>query len=125
MNFNLALPFCEHARSDPRNLALHVAGNSYSYGELATLTGAAAANLADARTVAVLASRSLGAYVGVLAAGWPTGRPPTAMSGSNCKPAQGINAAKAMFPKTLCRQHSRECTYTAAQTNNSKQKKKK
>jgi len=70
INFNLALPFYDQALSNPLNLALHVADRSYSYGELAALAGGAAAALGDARKVAVLASRSIGAYVGVLAADW-------------------------------------------------------
>ena len=70
MNFNFSLPFYGHAQAQPSNLALHVAGKSYSYGELAALAGGVASLLGDAKTVAVLASRSLGAYVGVLSAGW-------------------------------------------------------
>jgi D-alanine--poly(phosphoribitol) ligase subunit 1 len=70
MNFNLAIPFHEQARAHPHNLALCVSGRSYSYGELAALAGGAALALGETRTVAVLASRSLGAYVGVLGAGW-------------------------------------------------------
>jgi D-alanine--poly(phosphoribitol) ligase subunit 1 len=70
MNLNFALPFYEHARLRPDSIALYVSGKSYSYGELAVLVGSAAAVLGNSRTVAVLASRSLGAYVGILAAGW-------------------------------------------------------
>jgi D-alanine--poly(phosphoribitol) ligase subunit 1 len=70
MNFNLAFPFYEQACARPHNLALYVSGRSYSYGELAALAGGAALALGKTRTVAVLASRTLGAYVGVLAAGW-------------------------------------------------------
>ena len=70
MNYNLALPFYEQARAHPENLALRVSGRSYSYGELAALTGRAASALGDAKTVAVLASRTVGTYVGVLAACW-------------------------------------------------------
>jgi len=70
MNYNLASPFYEHARAHPENLALRVLGRSYSYGELAALTSSAAAVLGDARKVGVLASRTLGAYVGILASSW-------------------------------------------------------
>jgi D-alanine--poly(phosphoribitol) ligase subunit 1 len=70
MNFNLASPFYEQARAQPENLALRVSGKAYSYGELAALTGRAAAALGDARKVGVLASRTLGAYVGILASSW-------------------------------------------------------
>jgi D-alanine--poly(phosphoribitol) ligase subunit 1 len=70
MNFNLASPFYEQARAHPENLALRVSGKAYSYGELASLTGRAAAALGDAKKVVVLASRTLGAYVGVLASSW-------------------------------------------------------
>lgn len=70
MNFNLALPFYKYARSNPQHLALYVSGKSYSYGELAARASGVASALEGAKTVAVLASRSLGAYVGVLAAGW-------------------------------------------------------
>jgi D-alanine--poly(phosphoribitol) ligase subunit 1 len=70
MNFNLSSPFYEHAQTHPRNLAMRVSGRSYSYGELAALACSAAAALGDARKVAVLASRTLGTYVGVLGACW-------------------------------------------------------
>jgi D-alanine--poly(phosphoribitol) ligase subunit 1 len=70
MNYNLALPFYEQASAHPENLALRVSGRSYSCGELAALTGRTASVLGNARKVAVLASRTLGAYVGVLAACW-------------------------------------------------------
>jgi D-alanine--poly(phosphoribitol) ligase subunit 1 len=70
MNCNLAYPFHEKARAQPDSMALHVAGASYSYGELAGWVGRAAAALDPARKVGVLASRSLGAYVGVLGASW-------------------------------------------------------
>ncbi len=70
MNYNLALPFYEQARAHPENLALRVSGRDYSYGELASLIGGAASALGDVRKVVVLASRTLGTYVGVLAACW-------------------------------------------------------
>ena len=70
MNFNLASSFYEQARAHPENLALRVSSRSYSYGELAALTARAATALGDTKKVGVLALRSLGAYVGVLASSW-------------------------------------------------------
>lgn len=70
MNFNLAHPFHTHACAHPDKLALYVGGRSYSYGELRAWVERAAFALHPARKVGILASRSLGAYVGVLAACW-------------------------------------------------------
>ena len=70
MNYNLAAPFHAQSCAHPERAALYVAGVSYSYGELAGLAGRAALALGPARRVGVLASRSLGAYVGVLGACW-------------------------------------------------------
>ncbi len=70
MNYNLAQRFHEQACDHPERTALHVSDVSYSYGELAGLTARAACALGPARKVGVLASRTLGAYVGVLAACW-------------------------------------------------------
>jgi D-alanine--poly(phosphoribitol) ligase subunit 1 len=70
MNFNLASAFYEQARTHPENLALRVAGKSYSYEELASLVGHSVAALGNVKKVGVLASRTLGAYVGVLASSW-------------------------------------------------------
>jgi amino acid adenylation domain-containing protein len=70
MNFNLAHPFHEQACAQPDRTALHVADTSYSYGELAGWVARAASALGPAQKVGVLASRTLGAYVGVLGACW-------------------------------------------------------
>jgi D-alanine--poly(phosphoribitol) ligase subunit 1 len=70
MNFNLASPFYKQACDHPDRAALYVAGVSYSYGHLADLVARAAVALGSARKVGVLASRSLGTYVGVLGASW-------------------------------------------------------
>jgi len=75
MNFNLAAPMFRHAQSDGSRLALSVDGRNVSYAELATLAQRTARWLTHGpdrprRFVAVLASRSLEAYAGVLGAGW-------------------------------------------------------
>jgi D-alanine--poly(phosphoribitol) ligase subunit 1 len=70
MNYNLAFPFHKQACDYPDRVALYVAGISYSYGHLADLVTCAALALGPARKVGVLASRTLGAYVGVLGASW-------------------------------------------------------
>jgi amino acid adenylation domain-containing protein len=70
MNFNFASPFHKQALDHPDRVALYVEGISYSYGQLGDLVARAAAILGPARKVAILASRSLGTYVGVLSAGW-------------------------------------------------------
>lgn len=72
-DFNLALSFARQTVSFPDNVALAVAGHEYTYGELgqavAHLAGALAPGLRT-RRVGVLATRSLEAYVGILAACW-------------------------------------------------------
>jgi amino acid adenylation domain-containing protein len=70
MNFNLALPFHKQALDHSERVALYVAGASYSYGHLANLVARVALAIGSARKVGVLASRTLGAYVGVLGASW-------------------------------------------------------
>jgi D-alanine--poly(phosphoribitol) ligase subunit 1 len=70
MNFNLASPFYKQACDHPDRAALYVAGVSYSYGHLADLAARAAVALGPTRKVGVLASRSLGTYVGLLGASW-------------------------------------------------------
>ena len=70
MNFNLADPFHEQARAFPDRIALYVAGASYSYGDLAAWAARAALALSGAQKVGVFASRSVGAYVGLLGACW-------------------------------------------------------
>ena len=70
MNFNLAHPFHEQACAHPEGVALHVGGASYCYGEFAGWVARAAEALGPAQKVGVLASRTLGAYVGVLGACW-------------------------------------------------------
>ena len=70
MNLNLAFPFYKQACDHPDREALYVAGVSYSYGHLADLVARAAVALGPARKIGVLASRSLGTYVGVFGASW-------------------------------------------------------
>ena len=70
MNSNLAHSFHEQACAHPDRVALHVAGASYSYTELAGWVARAASALGPAQKVGVLASRTLGAYVGVLSSSW-------------------------------------------------------
>ena len=77
-NFNLSEPMFRHAQSDASTLALSVGDRNLSYSELAVLAQRTAAWLtrSPARPrgfVAILASRSVEAYVGVLGeAGLPT-----------------------------------------------------
>ena len=75
MNFNLANPLFEHARKQSSSLALSVSGNDLSYGELASLAQRTARWLTAGASrrpgfVAILASRSVEAYAGVLGTGW-------------------------------------------------------
>lgn len=70
MNYNLAYPFYREARAHPRRTALFVDGACFSYGEVSELAGRTAAQLGASRKVAVLAARSLGAYIGILGSVW-------------------------------------------------------
>ena len=70
MNSNLACPFNREASVHPDQVALYVAGASYSYSQLAGWAARSALALGPACKVGVLASRTLGAYVGVLGACW-------------------------------------------------------
>src|SRR5580704_436235 len=75
MNYNFSDPMFRHAQSDGTRLALSVGDQNVSYAELAVLTQRMAAwlNRDPARPrgfVAILASRSVEAYVGVLGTGW-------------------------------------------------------
>jgi D-alanine--poly(phosphoribitol) ligase subunit 1 len=75
MNFNFSEPMFRHAQSDGTRLALSVGDQNVSYSELAVLAQRTAAwlNRDPARPrgfVAILASRSVEAYVGVLGTGW-------------------------------------------------------
>ncbi len=75
VNYNLALPFREQAALHPSQLALSVDGIDYTYGELSALVGRTAQWLSNGsqpgpRRVGLLASRSLEAYAGALAACW-------------------------------------------------------
>ncbi|MCX7339305.1 MAG: AMP-binding protein [Hyphomicrobiales bacterium] len=72
-NFNLALAFSEQARQHPERLALAVAGREVSYGELARQVSLLAGFLKSRKRsgrIGVLGTRSLDAYVGILAACW-------------------------------------------------------
>ena len=75
MNYNFSEPMFRHAQSDGTRLALSVGDRNVSYSELAVLAQRTAAwlNRDPARPrgfVAILASRSVEAYVGVLGTGW-------------------------------------------------------
>ena len=75
MNFNFSEPMFRNARSAGTRLALAVGDQNVSYSELAVLTQRMAAwlNREPSRPrgfVAILASRSVEAYVGVLGTGW-------------------------------------------------------
>jgi len=70
MNFNLAWPFHEQTCEAPDRVALHVSGSCYSYGQLAGWASRLGFSLQGVNRVGVLATRSLGAYVGVLGACW-------------------------------------------------------
>jgi D-alanine--poly(phosphoribitol) ligase subunit 1 len=72
---NLALPFYRHACSRPERPALWVGGVGYSYAELSRLAGSIAGWLSSGECqqvarVAILTSRSLEAYAGVLGTAW-------------------------------------------------------
>ncbi len=72
-NYNLALSFARRARAHPDDLALVVAGETFSYGDLSQEASALAAALAPFRRsgrIGVLGTRSLEAYVGILGACW-------------------------------------------------------
>ncbi len=72
-NYNLALSFARRARAHPDDLALAVAGEAFSYGDLSQKASALASALAPFRRsgrIGVLGTRSLEAYVGILGACW-------------------------------------------------------
>jgi amino acid adenylation domain-containing protein len=74
-NFNFSEPMFRHAQAEGSRLALSVDGQNVSYSELAALSQRMAAwlNQDPVRPrgfVAILASRSIEAYVGVLGTGW-------------------------------------------------------
>ena len=70
LNLNLATPFHREALAHPERLALHVQGQDYSYGACAGWASRVAGALGPRKRVGILASRSLGAYLGVLGAAW-------------------------------------------------------
>ncbi len=75
MNFNFSEPMFRHSQSQGERLAVSVGEQNLSYSELAVLAQRTAAwlNQDTARPrgfVAILASRSMEAYVGVLGTGW-------------------------------------------------------
>ena len=76
MNYNLATPLFERSRNAGRRLAVSVAGQEISYGELAALAQRVAGWIRTHPSprspgfVGVLASRSVEAYAGVLGACW-------------------------------------------------------
>jgi D-alanine--poly(phosphoribitol) ligase subunit 1 len=75
MNFNFSEPMFRHAQSAGRRLALSVGEQNISYSELAVLAQRTSAWLnrdpnRPRGFVAILASRSVETYVGVLGTGW-------------------------------------------------------
>ncbi len=75
MSLNLALPFRVQAGANPDRPALRIDGSETTYARLAEMAGRIAAWLEESPTpgqarVAVLASRSLEAYAGILGACW-------------------------------------------------------
>lgn len=75
MRQGLAMPFYGHFLHNPSLPALYVGGKFYSYGELGAMAGTLAAQLSDSShghvaRVGILASRSLEAFAGILAACW-------------------------------------------------------
>ena len=78
MNYNLALPFYENSIRHPGNIAVSVADRAVSYSELRKLVQPIARWLQQSSggtvtRVGVLASRSIEAYAGILAACWAGG----------------------------------------------------
>ncbi len=76
-NLNLALPLFRHSIECPENAALVLDGRVFSYSELASLAarvagwlGASAPGAPGETRVAIVASRSLEAYAGILGACW-------------------------------------------------------
>lgn len=72
-DLNPVLAFARNATLHPERVALDVGGQAIGYGELAASVSRLAATLAPvlrSRRVGILATRSLEAYVGILATGW-------------------------------------------------------
>lgn len=75
MNHNLAEPFYRQALDDPNRLAISVDGESFTYGELLDRVARLVHWLTEGKDsgperVGILASRSLEACAGILAAAW-------------------------------------------------------
>lgn len=73
--YNLAQKFYLNSVANPERIALVIGADEYSYGELATraadLAGWIAGEFPESTTrVGILASRSLEAYVGIIASAW-------------------------------------------------------
>jgi len=78
MNFNAVLPFYEHSRVRPGWQALVVGNTTISYGDLAALAQRVSSWLraqtgGRATRVAILASRSLEAFAGIIGTLWTGG----------------------------------------------------
>lgn len=72
-NYNIAASFSEVATRSPDLLAVSAAGHDVSYGELAQMAARLAAHFgpgARGGRIGILATRSIEAYAGILAAGW-------------------------------------------------------
>jgi amino acid adenylation domain-containing protein len=72
-NFNIATPFHDSACAGPDRLALAAGGREVTYGALADTVARLAGHLgtpAGSGRIGILATRSVEAYAGILAAGW-------------------------------------------------------
>ena len=72
-NFNSVSNFAEQAHMSPNSLAVQVGKEQISYGELASVAGRIASYVQPhlkTKRIGVLGSRSITAYVGIIAAGW-------------------------------------------------------
>lgn len=72
-DYNIAKPFYLNALAAPDNTALSAGGRTVTYGELAATVARLAGHFGEARRggrIGILATRSVEAYAGILAAGW-------------------------------------------------------
>ena len=72
-NFNIAAGFHRTAQAMPQRLAVFAGGRSATYGELAQTASRLAGHFGQPKgsgRIGILATRSIEAYAGILAAGW-------------------------------------------------------
>ncbi|MGB3501590.1 MAG: AMP-binding protein [Mesorhizobium sp.] len=72
-NFNIAAGFASRAAAQPDLLAIHAGGREATYGELSGIVAKLAGHLGQptgSGRIGILATRSIEAYAGILAAGW-------------------------------------------------------